>query len=186
MKQLLALLLTMVMVIAIMVFPAFAVDVSDGPEGSESLNQKPASFYHWQIGENEAKSITVDGATQNNWLLTSASIQNGILTRAIFQTEIPIVLYHNRPWVIQWWIDGEDFLQKNGHWFVIFDDLYASQMCDTIYITMYKGDIPASNTMSYSIESYIAAKWNDEDPYLSALVKAMLRYGDSARKYVLG
>ncbi len=82
-----------------------------------------------------------------------------------------------------WWIDGSEFLYKNGFYRVIFDGLYTSQMSETVLITLYKGDQPVSNTMSYSIESYVYSKQNASDPELAELVRLMLRYGDSARAF---
>ncbi|MBR4308760.1 MAG: hypothetical protein IKT58_04100 [Oscillospiraceae bacterium] len=83
----------------------------------------------------------------------------------------------------EWWISGEDFLCQNGYYRVVFDGLQASQMSDTVLITLYKGNKAVSNTMAYSIESYVYARYNVGDPALQALVRMMLRYGDSAREF---
>ncbi len=84
----------------------------------------------------------------------------------------------------EWWISGEDFLCKDGYYRVVFDTLQASQMSDTVLITLYKGRTAVSNTMAYSIESYIYSKYADQNPKLAHLVRMMLRYGDSAKAFI--
>ena len=64
--------------------------------------------------------------------------------------------------------------------------LTASQMGDTVYVTAYRGGVAASNTVSYSIESYACAKQNDSNEKLANLVKAMMKYGNSAYAYIQG
>ncbi len=73
--------------------------------------------------------------------------------------------------------------EENGQYFVYVDDLSAFEMRETVYITLYEGDTAVSNTVTYSIESYAYSKQNDADVNLAALVKAMMRYGDSAIEY---
>jgi hypothetical protein len=62
--------------------------------------------------------------------------------------------------------------------------LNAGQMRQEVTATVYKDGAPVSNTLTYSIESYAAKKQvNTDTPYLAELVKAMMRYGDSAAAY---
>ena len=51
-------------------------------------------------------------------------------------------------------------------------------------MTVYNGDTAVSNTIRYSIESYAYAQQNSTDANLVELVKAMMKYGDSAKAYI--
>ena len=83
------------------------------------------------------------------------------------------------------WIVGADKLvETSGGYYVYFDGLKARQMRETVYITVYRDDTAISNTVSYSIESYACAKQNDSNAKLTALLEAMMKYGDSAYKYI--
>ena len=72
----------------------------------------------------------------------------------------------------------------DGGYVAAFDRFDATQMRDTVYVTVLDSeDNAVSNTYAYSIESYAYAKQNDENESLEALVKAMMKYGDSAKAY---
>ena len=64
-----------------------------------------------------------------------------------------------------------------------FSKLNAVQMRTVVSVTVYENDTPISSTAVYSIESYAASKVGDTDTALAALVKAMMRYGDSGENY---
>ena len=64
-----------------------------------------------------------------------------------------------------------------------FSKLVPSQMGEGILITMYKGNTAVSNTIRYSIESYIFSSNVTIDPVLKTLVEEMLQYGDSVKEY---
>ncbi len=78
----------------------------------------------------------------------------------------------------------DTFEATTGGYYVYFKDFNAGQMSEVVYLTVYEGDVAVSNTIRYSIESYAYAKQNDADEKLSNLVKAMIKYGDSAYEYV--
>ena len=81
-------------------------------------------------------------------------------------------------------ISSDAFEATNGGYYVFYDGMNANQMSEAVYLTVYDGDIAVSNTIRYSIESYAASKQNSDDTNLSALVIAMMKYGDSAYSYV--
>ena len=82
-----------------------------------------------------------------------------------------------------WTVDDSEFVETTGGYYVYFDGLKARQMRETVYITVYRGDTAISNTVSYSIESYAYAKQNDSNEKLTALLEAMMKYGDSAKAF---
>ncbi len=71
-----------------------------------------------------------------------------------------------------------------GSYYVYFDELDASQLSETIYITAYEGNTPVSDTLRFSVESYAYSAQNSADTALAELVKAMMNYGSSAKAYV--
>lgn len=75
---------------------------------------------------------------------------------------------------------------EGGGYIAAFDSFDAARMRDTVYVTVLDSeDNAVSDTYSYSIESYAYAKQNDENESLAELVKAMMKYGDSAKIYSL-
>lgn len=83
-----------------------------------------------------------------------------------------------------WTISSDKFLEEDDVYYVYFTGLDAGQMRQSVYLTIYDGDIPVSNTVCYSIESYAYEKQNSTIAGLPELVKAMMKYGDSAYAYV--
>lgn len=83
-----------------------------------------------------------------------------------------------------WTIPADQFVTQNGMHFVYFNGLTADQLRQKVYLTVYAGDTPVSNTVCYSVESYAYDKQNSTIMGLSDLVKAMMRYSDSAYSYV--
>lgn len=85
----------------------------------------------------------------------------------------------------EWTIPSTEFeVADIGRYNVYFNGLNAGQMSENVYFTVYNGDGAVSNTVCYSVESYVYKYQNSEDTNLAELVKAMMRYGDSAYNYV--
>lgn len=83
-----------------------------------------------------------------------------------------------------WTLSSDQFVEENGVYFVYFAGLNAGQMRQNVFLTVYDGETAVSNTVCYSIESYAYEKQNSTISGLSELVKAMMKYGDSAYAYV--
>lgn len=83
-----------------------------------------------------------------------------------------------------WTIPAEEFEATAGDYYVFFDGLDASQMSEPVYLTVYDGDTPVSNTICYSVESYAYSKQSSTDTNLVNLLEAMMKYGNSASAYV--
>ncbi len=60
-----------------------------------------------------------------------------------------------------------------------FNEFNPAQMRDTVNVTVYSNGTAVSETLTYSIESYAAAKQDSATAGLSDLVIAMMKYGDS-------
>ena len=84
----------------------------------------------------------------------------------------------------KWTIESDEFLEEDGSYYIFFDGLNAGQMSEAVNVKIYKGDTLVSNTLRYSIESYAYSYQNSADTNLAELVKAMMKYGDSAYAYV--
>jgi len=69
-----------------------------------------------------------------------------------------------------------------GQYYATFNGTVARQMRETVLVTVYEGDTAVSNTLSYSIESYACGMQNVAR--VGELVKAMMKYGDSAAAYL--
>ena len=81
-----------------------------------------------------------------------------------------------------WIIPSEEFESAgNGAYYVYFSGLNAGQMREVVHATVYSGETAVSNTVAYSIESYVARKVNDVE--LGDMLVAMIKYGDAAASY---
>ena len=80
-----------------------------------------------------------------------------------------------------WSIPASDFIPTSGGYYVLFKGLNSTQMSEPIYITVYDGNTAVSNTLRYSIETYVAR--TQDKSGVGAMVVAMMKYGDSASKY---
>ena len=87
-----------------------------------------------------------------------------------------------------WFIPSTQFRPdetREGRYDVDFTGLNSGQMSEPVYFTVYEGDTVVSNTVRYSIESYAYAQANKAttDEALLALLKVMMKYGDSAYEF---
>lgn len=85
-----------------------------------------------------------------------------------------------------WTIGSEAFVEAAaGGYYVYFDGLNAGQMRQKLTIQVCDGTGAAvSDVISYSVVSYAYSQQNDDDAKLTALLDAMMKYGDSAYAYV--
>lgn len=76
------------------------------------------------------------------------------------------------------------FENGDGTYSFQFKGLYAHQMSEPLYVTVYKDNLAVSNTLRYSVESYAAqvAATTPDSP-LRMLTDSMMRYGMSAANY---
>ena len=81
-----------------------------------------------------------------------------------------------------WTIGPEafEYISASQGYYVHFDSLYAFEMRDFVYFTLYVGDTAVSNTVRYSVESYSARYATSA---YADLIEAMMKYGDSAAAY---
>ncbi|MBQ8741621.1 MAG: hypothetical protein IJY79_08765, partial [Clostridia bacterium] len=85
----------------------------------------------------------------------------------------------------EWDITTDNFKwREDGKgYYVYIDGFNATQMREPVYLTVYSGDTAVSNTICYSVASYVAEKQNDSDEKLTSLLLAMIKYGDTANTY---
>ena len=63
---------------------------------------KTAADYRWEFSGSSVSSITTDGNKANVLTLLGGSISDGILKNAYFRMAEQVVLYHDRPWAVEW------------------------------------------------------------------------------------
>ncbi len=81
-------------------------------------------------------------------------------------------------------INASDFVKcEDNKYYVYFSELIACQMSESIYLTVYDGDTAVSNTVRYSVESYVYAMSTSSDEKLRNLVNGLMKYGNSAYEY---
>jgi len=129
-------------------------------------------------------TITSPSAT---WKAAGLNLTEKVVIRLQFETTENIT---------GWYVKFSDGNQKSvdvteiiaaathNRYYVYLDQLNAYQMSDNIYATVYDAEGNAvSDTLQYSVESYAYAQQDVTDGNLGALVKAMMRYGNSAAAY---
>lgn len=72
----------------------------------------------------------------------------------------------------------------DGQYYVYFKCFTAAQMRQQFQVTFYRDGVQVSNTLTYSMESYIHSKQSDANDALAALVIAAMKYGDSVSAYI--
>ena len=83
----------------------------------------------------------------------------------------------------EWEYTSNDLVSADeGGYYLYFDGLCADQMRERIYATVYRNGEAVSNTMRYSIVSYVYVSYQQNG--YSYLLASMLHYGDSAAAYV--
>lgn len=83
----------------------------------------------------------------------------------------------------EWNITSDEFKKDGNYYYVVFDKLGADKMDEVVFLIVYKGGEAVSNTAVYSIESYAYAMQNSSDKNLVNLLRAMIKYGNSAKNY---
>lgn len=118
------------------------------------------------------------------WKGASLYLNDSITMQFVFSTEENIdevkVIVKNQEGDTVKEINPSDMTRYGEYYLAKFKGLNAGQMKDIVYVTAYCGENAISNTLAYSIESYAYSKQNDTNEKLANLVKAMMRYGDSA------
>ncbi len=83
-----------------------------------------------------------------------------------------------------WTVTEDEFVVLGNNTYCFYlDELGADQMGDVLKLTFTENGAAVSNTLCYSIESYVFEKQNSTVPNLAALVKSLLKYGDAANAY---
>jgi len=71
----------------------------------EPIEKAPAN-YRWETTENGFENITTGGYAPNPLSTISGSVENGVLNKAHFTMETPVVLKHDSKWVVEWKAGG--------------------------------------------------------------------------------
>lgn len=85
-----------------------------------------------------------------------------------------------------WEINEFEYNASTGRYTVYFANLFAYQLSEPVYVTVCRYGVAISNTLRYSVSSYVAGKCTSSDDALANLVKMIQCYGDSALAYFNG
>lgn len=132
-----------------------------------------------------AKYATVDNPSVK-WAGASLNLNESIIMQFVFTAESAegvTVKIEDGSGTLLKEIAPAEFATSGSYYIAKFKGLTAGQMRDTVYVTAYRDGVAVSNTVAYSIESYAYAKQNDDNANLANLVKAMMKYGNSAYAY---
>ena len=135
-----------------------------------------------------SKYEVIDNPTVS-WKSVSLYLENTISIRYIIQADsldgVTMKLYTDSGKT--WTISNDDFIVKpdtENQYYVYFNGLNAGEMREPVYATMYQGNTAISNTLRYSIGSYVAySETSSSDDELLDMLAAMMKYGDAAYEY---
>lgn len=67
--------------------------------------------------------------------------------------------------------------------YVMTDGISANELSNTVTAAVYENNTQVSTTLTYSAGTYAANKWDSNRAELASLVKALVKYGNSAAAY---
>ena len=81
--------------------------------------------------------------------------------------------------------DKNDFKDNgDGTYYVYCNELFAHEVSDEVFLTVYENGVPCSNTMLFSVESYARlVRDNYKGTPLDEMITTMMLYGNSAKEY---
>ena len=94
-----------------------------------SVDNKAPEIYRWELTSNALRSVNDGGAIYNYATLTAGSCSSNVFTSAQHSLDKPVVLFHNRPWVVEWKSSGD----WTGHVLMMAGSA-ASKTADSTYI----------------------------------------------------
>lgn len=122
------------------------------------------------------------------WCGAGLLLQDGLLLRlklsadSIAELTVHIATESGEEWTVL----SSEFVETNGGYYVYFDGLTATQMEEPIYVTAYAGATAVSNTLRYSVESYVYQRQNTSEEDLQSLLEALMKYGEAAKDLCKG
>ena len=74
----------------------------------------------------------------------------------------------------------KNWSETDKYWYVQYGGISANELSNTVTAAVYKGETQVSTTLTYSVGTYAANKWESNS---GELVKALVKYGNSAAAY---
>ena len=72
---------------------------------------------------------------------------------------------------------------SGNYMYVMTDGISANELSNTVTAAVYENNTQVSTTLTYSAGTYAANKWDSNRAELASLVKALVKYGNSAAAY---
>ncbi len=72
---------------------------------------------------------------------------------------------------------------SGNYMYVMTDGISANELSNTVTAAVYENNTQVSTTLTYSAGTYAANKWDSNSAELASLVKALVKYGNSAAAY---
>ena len=145
----------------------------------------------WATSESSFNNVrdynykTIDSPTAT-WMTCGLKLNNSVTVKAKFSaTDI-----ENKTVVItcgnaQFKYTQDDFVKDSDNTYYVYcDEIFANEMSENLYFTIYDNGVQCSNTMLFTIESYAKLVHdNYAGTNLDKLTAAMMRYGNAAKAY---
>jgi len=164
--------------------------INYGVELQKALGQEPLDTTDLDLSAATAtdrelvSELEFVGESDNaaTWKSASLILNDAVTVRLTFKTELDIsnvtveIQAAGNTWNL---VPVKDESAENTY-YVDFNGLNAAQMSEEIYAEVNNGDTAVSCALLYSVETYA---YNKQATNLGNLVKAMMKYGDSAAAY---
>ncbi len=129
--------------------------------------EKPASVYN-QTGEGirfKAASLYLKDKVYIKMYIAKGDYREGMTVKVNGTAELT-----------EWKASGD-------YMYVMTDGISANELSNTVTAAVYENNTQVSTTLTYSAGTYAANKWDSNSAELASLVKALIKYGNSAATY---
>lgn len=129
--------------------------------------EKPASVYG-QTGEGfkfKAASLYLKDKVYIKMYIAKSDYKEGMTVKVNGTAELT-----------EWKASG-------NYMYVMTDGISANELSNTVTAAVYENNTQVSTTLTYSAGTYAANKWDSNSAELASLVKALVKYGNSAAAY---
>ena len=168
--------------------------VNPSLEDSELVNAKLSTEWKAWRGEpvkeytnvKDPKYVTIDSPSVA-WKSATLNLYDKVRMKINFETESIEDLYmevRDDKGQLMAEASAEDFVSAGGNTYTYtFSRVAPSQFASRLLFTIYKNGVPVSDTLSYSVESFLYSKKTSANAELAKLVYYIGIYGDSSNKY---
>ncbi|MBQ9806144.1 MAG: leucine-rich repeat protein [Clostridia bacterium] len=151
---------------------------------TDGLTLTPGQFTELDVSVSK-KALSGEADGENAWKCAGLVYENAMSMYLKFSAEDPAnlevqVTVENRT---ETYTVADMEIGEDGYYTLYFHNIHANEFDSEIKAIFVKNGEQTGQTMTYSVNSYVVSKQNNEDELLAGLVRATYNYGASAAAY---